>query len=222
MNKTQKKIFLESEADSYFNRNMITGDRLEKNRLQDPLIKVLTSTNILPTKILEIGASNGWRLALLKKHWPDGDFTGLDPSKEAIKNSFNGLKMYEGTAENLPFGNNSFDLVIFGFCLYLCDRQDLFRIASEADRVLQDNGHMVIFDFHVDKPYKNPYSHLNNIYSYKMNNGLLFSWSPAYKLVNEKTMPHPDKKDNSMDNRIGVSLFHKNLDAGWPDGSVYF
>jgi SAM-dependent methyltransferase len=220
MNTTQKNIFLESEADRYYNRNEITGDRLEKNRVQDPLIKVLTDTNILPTKVLEIGASNGWRLALLKEYWPNCRFAGLDPSKEAIRHSFNGLEMHEGTAESLPFGDDSFDLVIFGFCLYLCDRKDLFRIASEADRVLQDHGHMVIYDFHVDTPYKNPYSHLNNIYSYKMDNGLLFSWSPAYQIVKEKMMPHSDRKDESIDNRIGVSVFQKNLDDGWPDGPI--
>lgn len=36
------------------------------------------------------------------------------------------------------------DLIIFGFCLYLCDPQDLFRIAAGSDALLADRGLMTI------------------------------------------------------------------------------
>jgi ubiquinone/menaquinone biosynthesis C-methylase UbiE len=63
--------------------------------------------------------------------------TGLDSSNAPITEAVNkGVDAKQGTADELPFPNNSFDIVVFDFCLYLCDRLDLFKITAEADRVL--------------------------------------------------------------------------------------
>ena len=35
-----------------------------------------------------------------------------------------------GTAKALPLVERSVGLLIYGFCLYLCDRDDLFRMAA--------------------------------------------------------------------------------------------
>jgi len=38
---------------------------------------------------------------------------------------------------NAAFAPEKFDLIIFGFCLYLTDWSDWFRIVAEADTVLR-------------------------------------------------------------------------------------
>lgn len=59
----------------------------------------------------------------------------------------------------MPFGNATFDVIIFGFCLYLCDQQDLFRVAQEADRVLKPDSWLVINDFYAPNLVKRAYHH---------------------------------------------------------------
>ena len=127
-----------------------------------------------------------------------------------------GVTLTQGTAESLPFGDSLFDLVIFGFCLYLCDRHDLFRIAAEADRVLKDHGTMALYDFCTPVPYKNSYVHVEGLNSYKMDYSRLFSWNPAYRLVSHTLIPHPGSTAMGPDHCVGVSLLHKNIDQGWP------
>jgi ubiquinone/menaquinone biosynthesis C-methylase UbiE len=61
---------------------------------------------------------------------------GIDPSQNVIEEANkNGITAKVGTADLLDFNDDKFDIVIFGFYLYLCDRKDLFKIASEANRV---------------------------------------------------------------------------------------
>lgn len=74
--------------------------------------------------------------------------SGVDPSLDAINQcKLNNIDAIVGTADSLAYKDNSFDIVIFGFCLYLCDRDDLFRISMEADRVLNKEGWLIIQDF---------------------------------------------------------------------------
>ena len=96
---------------------------------------------------------------------------------------FSALSLSIGTADDLHFGNDSFDTIIFGFCLYLCYKKDLFKIAYEADRCLQNEGTIIITDFYPPFPYKNRYSHREGLYTYKMNHGRMFVWNPSYTEV---------------------------------------
>jgi SAM-dependent methyltransferase len=87
-------------------------------------------------------------------------------------------KVQQGTADILPFKDHYFDIIIFGFCLYLCDREDLFRIASEADRVLGEPGWLLILYFFSPFPKKNVYHFCKGVQSYKMDYRTLFTWHP--------------------------------------------
>ena len=58
--------------------------------------------------------------------------TGIDPSQNAVERlTKEGINCLRATADNLPFDDHSFDLVIL-VCLYVCDSNDLFRIAAEV------------------------------------------------------------------------------------------
>ncbi|MCF8495327.1 MAG: class I SAM-dependent methyltransferase [Alphaproteobacteria bacterium] len=217
MGKSQKTIFLNGEGDGWNARNRIVGDRLADKRKTDPVLQVLNETENPPARVLEIGAGNGWRLSILKERWPGAEFFGLDPSAQAVAEAQQGLHLQQGTAEDLPFEDKSFDLVIFGFCLYLCDRADLFKIAAEADRILRENGQLLIYDFHADPAYRNPYTHAEGLYSYKMDYSTLFSWNPAYRLIEKHVILHPGCTDETPDNRVSVSVLHKDTALGWPD-----
>jgi hypothetical protein len=61
-----------------------------------------------------------------------------------------------------------FDIVIFCLCPYLCDREDLFRIASAVDTVLRMPGWVVVLDFFSPVPRGKAYRHCPSVQSYKM------------------------------------------------------
>jgi SAM-dependent methyltransferase len=212
----QKKIFLEGEGDGWYTRNVIAGEKLAQKKQIDPVLRTVIDLNLQPACALEIGASNGWRLHLLQSMIPGLSCAGVEPSAKAVTESYPGIDMRQGAADRLDFADESFDLVIFGFCLYLCDRHDLFRIAAEADRVLQENGHLAIFDFCPPVPYKNPYVHKAGAYSYKMDYSRLFTGNPAYRQVYQYIAPHPGTTDQP-DNRTGVQILQKNTGDAWPD-----
>lgn len=181
-NTQQKDIFLESEADAWFERNQQAIQK--RNFAEDTVVQAVTEIARLSQDpkiaILEIGCGEGRRLEWLAENL-HVDVCGLEPSSKAVEQACHrGVKAERGTADDLPFEDASFDVVIFGFCLYLCDRQDLFRIASEADRVLKPDGWIVINDFFAPTPIKREYHHKPGIYSYKMDYRGLFGWHPAY------------------------------------------
>jgi|TARA_B100001971_G_C17733561_1_gene307160 ubiquinone/menaquinone biosynthesis C-methylase UbiE len=143
----QKNLFLNSEGDRYFVRNKKKLDSI--NYENDPIfikVKKLISKN-KKFNILEVGCGDGKRLKFLKKQYPKSIFYGIDPSSKAINNPEN-VKLRKGTADKLPFKDNKFDIIIFGFCLYLCDDNELFKICNETFRVTKEKSWIIIFDFH--------------------------------------------------------------------------
>ena len=177
-----------SIGDAYFLRRSDVLEKLHENWGGDPVILALLQ---LPRfhRVLEIGCANGWRLDIVKELFKC-KCTGIDPSMVAITNgkySFNrDIEWRIGTADNL--GKGSYDVVIFGFCLYACKRKDLFKIAYEADRVLEPGGHLVIYDFHPEVEYSNvdPDGNGDN---YKMQYVKMFYWHPLYKVVYRNVFP---------------------------------
>lgn len=212
----QKQIFLETEGDGWYARNVIAGEKLAQKKQADPILRSMTHLGLQPTSALEIGASNGWRLHLLQSIFPGLSCAGVEPSAKAVAEAYPGIDMRQGAADRLDFPDDSFDLVIFGFSLYLCDRSDLFRIVAEADRVLQEKGYLAIFDFCSPVPYKNNYAHTSGAYSYKMDYSRLFTGNPAYRLVYQSIAPHPGSADE-LDNRTGLQILQKNTGEAWPD-----
>lgn len=211
----QKEIFLTIEGNKYYERNKMKL----KSSNDDPIIQAIAQLELKPNKILEIGCSNGWRLNLLQKFYK-ADCWGIDPSEEAIqegKKVFETIRLKKGTADILDYKNKAFDLIIYGFCLYLCDRSDLFKIAYEADRVLMDLGNIVILDFHPPFPYKNPYSHHQGLYSYKMNYSHMFLWNPTYSLKYQKTFFFPLLNHGTTDDLVSVIILSKNINCAFPD-----
>lgn len=195
----QSEVFLNGEAEQWFARN--------QNQLpidDDPVMEVIADSKIKPERILEIGCSNGWRVKAMEKRFKCAAY-GIDPIfKTALWNC------RQGTADSLHmFGNDLFDLVIYGWCLYLCDREDLFKIVCEGDRVLKDGGYIVIHDFLSAKPYKRKYKHHEGLFSYKMDHSTLWTSNPIYQLVSRQTF-------DSGDDKTSITILRKSVADGWP------
>lgn len=146
---TQAAAWLDGAADDYYGRNKDMG-----NHGPDPVTHLLDHLNLKPKRVLEVGCGNGWRL----KAWRDRygcEVYGIDPSAKAVKegNKTLGKALTVGTADKLPYPDSCFDVVVMGFCLFLTEPKDWFRIVAEADRVLAMNGFVFVYDFVTARPF---------------------------------------------------------------------
>ena len=100
--------------------------------------------------------------------------------------------------------------MIYGFCLYLCDKEDLFIISSEANRVLKKNSWIAILDFWSPYPTSNVYHHEPSLKSYKMDRSTMFNWHPSYKVFNHSLISHKGEKYNdNIQDLISVIIIRK-------------
>ena len=218
MGPSQKEIFMQREGDAYFKRNNINSDW---DRLNDPVIAVFDKLELDPRYILEIGCGTCDRLADLSAG--TARCYGIDPSGGAIKEAkkrFPILDLCVGTAEDLPFSNDQFDLVVFGFCLYLVDPSDYFSVLREADRVLRNKGIVIINDFSTPLPYSNDYAHEESIKSRKMDWSRMFTWNPAYSLIHRELTNPKGKKLDVVDERVTVDVLIKDVSSLFPSSQT--
>ena len=213
----QKNIFLKSEGDAWLMRNAGALDSQELPGSDSLLVEILSLSPVPGpgTSVLEIGCGDGTRLNWLRENC-DFVCSGIEPSAHAVEVARGrGISAHRGTADHLPFEDGAFDIVIFGFCLYLCDREDLFHIASDADRVLKSPGWLLILDFYSPMPVQREYRHRSGIFSYKMDYRTLFSWNPGYTCYSHRVRHHSE--GNCTDDPqewVATSVLRKYLDRG--------
>jgi ubiquinone/menaquinone biosynthesis C-methylase UbiE len=165
----QSDRFLSGEGDNWFIRNRHMLGKQEYLDV-DFLVRNLPILEAGESKFLEIGCSSGEKTFSLSSRLKSHGF-GIDPSYLAIEKAremHNGsLTFSVGTADLLPYENHFFDLVYFGFCLYLIDREHLDSVFMEATRVLKKNAFLSILDFDYGGSKKNTYKHDTDLFSYK-------------------------------------------------------
>lgn len=177
----QKDIFLQSEGNAWLNRNR------QKLGAYDPVSELIDSQNIAPKRVLEVGCADGWRLEKLRRKY-GSEVYGVEPSMEAaIEAAARRVPVQQMTASCLPVADGNFDLIIYGFCLYMTDPKDWLLIAAEGDRALVDGGYIVIHDFQdVFQTYRRPYEHRDGLFSYHFNFANLWLAHPLYSLVTRR------------------------------------
>lgn len=217
----QRDAFLKQEGDEWFSRN-------PSNSATSGIDERLASLLAPEARVLEVGCADGRRLAAIGS-LNDGPLTlsGVDPSEKAIlfgRRQWPHLDLHIGTADRLPEWEEPFDLVLLGFCLYLCDRALLPRIVAEVDRVLRDGGVLAIYDFRPSYPRCRPYKHRSGIYSFKMDYSSLFAAFPQYRDIEHirrgEVSIHQDPDD---DDPVVLSVLRKDLTGGYafePDPDV--
>jgi len=214
---TQKEIFRIGEGDRWFDRNRKSASPGEDT--EDKVIHLIKYNELFPKRVLEIGCSNAQRLELIRNAY-QAECYGIDPSSNAIedgKNRYPKISLQVGTADVLPFDTGSFDMIIFGFCLYLCDRKDLFKIAYEADRCLENEGSLIIKDFYPPFAYRNRYSHYDGVFSYKMDYSRMFAWNPAYAEISKIVFTHSGFTLRDVpDEKVAIIVLRKNEQHAYP------
>ena len=106
------------------------------------------------------------------------------------------------TAYALLLAYGLVDFPIFGFCRYLCDRDDLFLISAEGHPVLKPQALLSILDFCPPLQRINPYHQSFGTQSYKNDLPALFSCFPFYVITIHR-IPHDPPVLTRMNFRSG-------------------
>ncbi|BBD53266.1 class I SAM-dependent methyltransferase [Planktothrix agardhii] len=110
----------------------------------------LTGLTLTPeTQILDLCCGSGQATGVLVEY--SQNVTGLDASPLSLKRARNNVpqaQYVEGFAENMPFGDNSFDLVHTSAALHEMNPEQLQQILNEVYRVLKPGGIFTLVDFH--------------------------------------------------------------------------
>lgn len=100
-------------------------------------------------EVLDVGCGRGGTLAVIREFFNPRSLVGVDLSPEAVafcrsRHVYDNVSFLEGDAENLPFGDETFDAVInieSANCY-----PDIEAFYSEAQRVLRPGGHFLYAD----------------------------------------------------------------------------
>lgn len=223
----QDEIFLQSEGDRWLARNKAAISNPEYS-VHDHVIQMMTMMNLAPRYVLEIGASNGWRLNEIARRF-GSRVTAVEPSSDAIKDGeaqFPSVQFLRGAASELPLDAQArFDLVIMNYVFHWIDRSTLLRSVAEIDRVLPDGGFVLIGDFYPSLPQRVRYHHLpdQDVWTYKQNYGDIFTATNLYEVIASYSLDHATRalrSDADSKDRAQVTLLRKSLNGRYQNASL--
>lgn len=103
--------------------------------------------------VLEVATGTGVQLVRLARANPGGRTVGVELSEGMLAQTRRRLKhaglaseveVIEGSGLELPFADQSFDLIVNGYMLDLLPRDDIPRALAEYKRVLRPRGRLVL------------------------------------------------------------------------------
>ena len=98
--------------------------------------------------LLDAGCGTGAMLGMFKKDFPDKNYTGIDLSKKMIETAkrkkLDGVRFVAGDCENLPFSENSFDVVTCSMSFHHYPNPEKFF--RSLHRALRPGGRLVLRD----------------------------------------------------------------------------
>jgi ubiquinone/menaquinone biosynthesis C-methylase UbiE len=135
---------VERGEDFWKNNKVASGQYLPYKK---KLVEKIKSFN--PVSILDIGCGAGHDLELLRKEFPNAKLAGLDISESAVIETLKKVpdaQVIMGKADDLPFENNSFDVVITDAVLIDVPPEKIEKVRDEIMRVAKKG--VVLAEFH--------------------------------------------------------------------------
>jgi len=215
---TQDDYFMEFEGDRWFDRNkeaIVAGNKFD---WPIELIRKIRHNERIK-RILELGCSNGWRLNRIQELRGGGEYCGIDASRLAIedgKKRYKGITFLQGSLSDIPL-DIEFDLVLVNFVFHWVSRETLAKSVSEVDRMVKNNGFLIIGDFYPDFPQRRKYHHLpgSNVLTFKQDYSKIFETLGTYKEIARITYNHDAPNDMIGFYESGIrgycSILHKSF-----------
>jgi SAM-dependent methyltransferase len=212
----QTQIFSKDEGDNWFARNQPALNKAQDDRAVAMAVRWAGQTRV--RSVCELGCSNGWRLAALRDAIPELQrCAGADVSEVAIsagRDRWPALELTVGSLDR-PRINGSFDLVIVSFVFHWVSRERLAASVSSVDRLVRDNGALIVTDFLPDRPHARRYHHRDDveIYTYKQDYSACFTGLGTYEELDAQVFGHSGASAKAIDpnDRASCVLLRKNL-----------
>jgi len=118
-------------------------------------------------KILDVACGTGDMIEVWKKKKKDIKIYGLDPSKEMLKKAkekFSDITFFNSFATNIPFDDNSLDVVSISFGIR--NVLEIKKAIKEFERVLKKDGIVLVLEF-VKAQNSNTFRKCIDYYSHK-------------------------------------------------------
>lgn len=141
--------------------------------------------------VLDVGCGTGEILSIIKTLYPAVSLFGIDISKEMLKQAeekgLNNSRLFLGDAENLPFENERFDLLICTDSFHHYPNPQ--RAIDEFYRVLKAGGILLLADFWKPFPFRQlmnlfiPFSNEGDVKIYSKNEIIKFLEQSNFKNI---------------------------------------
>ena len=185
-------------------RGLLSGDRDGASGHRDEAIG-----KGRPLTVIELGASNGWRLDGLRRIAPAHRYIAVELSGEAVqagRAAYPEIKFLEASIAAVPRPDACADLIIISFVLHWISREELPGVVAEVDRLLAPGGVLVIADFWPSENRTVAYHHRSGVWSFKTDYSLLWAAGETYAL--DTVTPFPDAGNGE---RCAVWMLRKNV-----------
>jgi ubiquinone/menaquinone biosynthesis C-methylase UbiE len=135
-------------------RRYTQGINLWMPRIAKSFAAIITRWGMISGRALDLGSGSGILALELAKAFPKFEFVGLDLSEAAVRVArdqaadskvADRVSFEHGDAEEMPFDDGSFDLVVSCNTLHLLN--DPISMFDEVQRVLLPSGRFIISDF---------------------------------------------------------------------------
>ena len=145
-----------------FGKDFFDGDRKNgyggffyNSRFWQPVISTFQEHFWLTkeSSVLDVGCAKGFMLHDMAELIPDINVKGIDISQYAIDNAIEDMKghVQTGDARELPFEDNSFDVVISVTTVHNFDRKECIQALQEIERVSQGKSFITVDAYRNDE-----------------------------------------------------------------------
>ena len=150
-----EKTIEDRELARKFEKDFFDGDRRNgyggfsyNSRFWQPVVPDFKKQYNLTkdSKVLDVGCAKGFMMHDFSEMIPGIEVQGIDVSKYAIENCMPSVKDFVQVADarELPFEDNSFDLVISVTTVHNFDREECIQALQEIDRVSKKNAFITV------------------------------------------------------------------------------
>ncbi len=105
-------------------------------------------------RVLDLGCGTGTLAILIRQAWPSAEVIGIDADEQIlqiarskIRNAGLNITLDKGMAPNLPYADESFDLVVSSLFFHHLTRENKTLTLNEVYRILRPTGHLLLADF---------------------------------------------------------------------------
>ena len=202
--KNQDEVYLDKEADDFFNRNQYDFDCLpsSKKELISNFHSILERQEI--SNILEIGCHIGDLLNHCVKIFGAERGYGIEPSMDAVKEGqkrfsqrchlIRGVAAQDEVFEKVPVC----DLVIVNDVFCWISRDSIFRSIANIDEHICDAGHLIIRDFLPSSFIRNKNRHVKDqdVFCHKIigSHAEIFKQTGNYQVIASRVFSDVDFK----------------------------